>query len=215
MIKGITIFALSLIMSIAAYGNEASLGLMKFFQGEMDAAVEVTFSESNMEPRSYSSKCKGNIYFNNENDIYSFGLASYNCRYGIENDARMQFKAIDGQIFMVNVWGEVNQDRGVVGTMTDDVMSVQFDRKRTIKVPAQTLNDDGCLAFKTKWQDVELTDTLSYNFSYKEEQLAMTRTAIEQYVAPKMVRLGENCHPHYYRKHIVISKKQKIEGVLK
>jgi hypothetical protein len=215
MMKGLTIFALSLTMSIVAYGNEAPMGLMQFLQGEMDSTVNVTFSEDNLEPRSYSSKCEGNIYFNNENDIYSFGLASYNCRYSMENDAQMRFKAIDGQIFMVNVWGEVNQHRGAVGTMVDGVMSVQFDRKRTIKVPMETLNDDGCLAFETTWQDIELTETLSYNFSYQEDQLAMTRTGTEQYVAPKMVRLGENCHPHYYRKHIVVSKEQKIEGTLK
>jgi hypothetical protein len=217
MIKGLSIFSLVMMFSLAAMAESEmhpAPNPVQFLRGELAETVKVSFDDENMKPRSYKGHCHGVIHFSKDEDISSFMLSSYNCQDGMQNDNRMRFKAVEGEVFMVNAWGEIDEERGAVGTYVDGTTTVSFERTRNVHVPYEKLDEDGCPLYETRWEDVELKDQLTISFKVEKGEMALTRNTTHQRVVSKMVRLNK-CRSRFYRKNVVSTRTKKMVGTLK
>ena len=42
----------------------------------------------------------------------------------------MRFKVVEGEVFMADAWGEIDEERGAVGTHVDGTTTVSFENSR-------------------------------------------------------------------------------------
>jgi hypothetical protein len=206
------ILSIFMLISFITHANEGKTEYMHL-DGKVQEQVKISFNDEDMEERSYESSCNAGLVIMRSPDSMSLLQSSYACGDGMQNDDQMTFKFVEGKVFMVNRWGDIDEGAIAVGTVSQTAIQVALSWPKKVTIFEPKIDDKGCPTGEVDVVEKDVTKILSLSFVAQEKGYLIIRQQKTQSYAPVPKRV-EGCNVPFYRKQVLVEKLVNISGEL-